>query len=355
MSKWRFTSTLGAVVIALAIVSTGSAFAASRSGSQPGTLAKATWQDEVSNLRAPGSGCYHTAYPSLKWQATRCLVAPDIALAPRVPLHGGPLVIGDGKDYAAQVTGLISKATGTFTNVSSGITEAGQINASGPQVKNAYTLQLNSQFFPDPPICKGSADPADCDGWQQFVYAYHYSGDTNEVFMQYWLLYYDATCPKGWMTDVDGSYTFCYANSPATAFGALPASDLGQVKLVAGAVSGGNDSINLSITGGTASIASNADTKLDLSKYWNTTEWGVFGDAGGGQANFSAKATLEAVTTLTATSTGAPKCVAKDGTTGETNNLKFTHTPAITSGTSPTMASKQTDGTTSAASCAVRA
>jgi hypothetical protein len=350
----RFIGMLGgsALVISLAVLGGGSAFAANHPSSQTSAQARAQWQGEISNLPTPGRGCYHASYPAVQWHAVACLVAPNIALAPRVASHGGPNVIGDGKDYAAKVSGLISKATGTFKDVSSGITEKGQINDTGPQIKNAFTLQLNSQFFADPPECSGSADPADCLGWQQFVYAFHYSGDTNEVFMQYWMLYYDNACPSGWMTVPEGEYTFCYTNSPATSFGALPASALGKVKLVAQAASGGNDSVSLSTTGA-ASVASNSDSKLDLSGYWDATEWGVVGDAGGGQANFSAKATLEAVTTLKAT--GTLSCEKNAGTTAETNNLKFTHTPAITSASSPTMASKQTDGTTSSPSCAVKA
>jgi len=354
MKAWRVTSIIGAVVLASAIVASGSAFGAGHPSSQTASQAKAAWQDEISNLRAPGRGCYHASYPSLKWNATRCLVAPKIPLAPRLP-HGGPLIIGDGADYAAQVSGLLTKATGTFADVSSGITEKGQINDSGSQIANAFTLQLNSQFFTDPPICSGAAVPSECLGWQQFVYAFHYSGSTNEIFMQYWLLYYDATCPAGWGQVPDGSYIFCYTNSAATSFGALPASKLSKVKLVAQAASGGNDSITLSDSATGASMVSNSDSKVDLAHYWNETEWGVFGDAGGGQANFKAGSTLEAVTALKATSSGAPTCVAKGGTTGETNNLKFTHTPAITSASSPTMATKETDGSTTAKSCAVKA
>jgi hypothetical protein len=58
------------------------------------------------------------------------------------------------------------------------------------------------------------------------------------------------------------------------------------------------------------------------------------------------------VTTLTVTSSSAPTCV-KEGFTGETNNLKLAATPALGSESSPTLASKQTDGTAGTASCAV--
>jgi len=221
VKMWRYTCMLGAVVIALAVAGSGSAFAANHPNAPARAQSKAQWQHEIANLRTPGKGCYHASYPALQWHATACLVAPAVPLAPR--LSGGPRTVGDGKDYAAKVSGTISKATGTFNDVSSSLTEKGQINDTGPQVKNAFSLQLNSQFFSDTPACDGAAVPADCLGWQQFVYAFHYSGTTNEVFMQYWLLYYDTTCPTGWMTDETDGYIFCYANSPATSYGSLPA------------------------------------------------------------------------------------------------------------------------------------
>jgi hypothetical protein len=55
------------------------------------------------------------------------------ATAPKIPLiprrrsarHAGPDLVGNGTDYSAQVSGLISQATGTFQDVSSGITAQG--------------------------------------------------------------------------------------------------------------------------------------------------------------------------------------------------------------------------------------
>jgi hypothetical protein len=347
VKPWRITCVLGSVVIALAIASSGLAFAAN----PPGPLAQAQWQGAIANLPTPGQGCYHASYPVLQWQATPCLVAPNVPLAPRLPMRGGPVVTGNGTDYSAQVTGTLSKATGTFAHVKSGITEEGQIDGTGPQVTNAFTLQLNSEFFADPPACKKAAVPSDCYGWQQFVYAFDYSGDTNEVFMQYWLLDYDTTCPSGWDTYSTDGYIYCYTNSPATAFGSLPANALGHTTFIGQATSGGNDTVSLSSTSGASSV-SNQDSELDLSKYWNTTEWGVFGDAGGGQANFGARSKLEPVTTLQGTSSSAPTCV-EEGFTGETNNLSFTKTKALKTESFPTMATTQTDGKVKTPSCQV--
>ena len=350
MRMWRFTCMLASVVISLAIVSSGSAFAANHPSSQSGAQTKAQWQKEIANLRTPGRGCYHASYPSLQWHATQCVVAPNVPLVPRLPLRGGPDVIGNGADYVAHVAGTLSQATGTFHKVSAGITEKGQIGGVGSQVNNAFTLQINSQFFKDPPACSGASNPSNCDGWQQFVYAFHYSGSTNEVFMQYWLLNYHNTCPGGWAT----YGTDCYTNSPASSFGSLPAKDLGDATFVGKASSGGNDTVSLtnSATGGASSV-SNLDSKLDLASYWNQTEWGVFGDAGGAEANFGTDSTFEAVTTLQGTSSSAPTCAANGGTTGETNNLSFTKTRALGAVSSPTMATRETNGTLRTPSCQV--
>lgn len=211
---------------------------------------------------------------------------------------------------------------------------------------------MNSQFFKDPPACTGSSDPADCLGWQQFIYAYSASGSgtPNDIFMQYWLIDYDATCPSGWNTYTSDGTTDCYANSPAASVSTITAKELATVKLTGSAKSKGNDAVSVSVGSGKATSVSNSDGETDLASYWNGSEWGVFGDGGGGEAYFGTNTTLEAQTALTTTSSSV-KCV-KAGYTGETNNLKLTATPALGSELSPTMATRQTDGTATTPSCA---
>ncbi len=328
-------------------VTTGSALAATH----PTVPTKAAWRAAISQVRQPGSGCFRASYPVLLWRAVKCVAAPKIPLAP-IPLsksarHAGPATVGDGTDYSAVVSGLISKAVGTFTNVSSGITEKGQNGGSGGQVSNAFSLQLNSQFFSGSPACAKSGNPANCLAWQQFVYTYD-SRSSGEIFMQYWLINYDATCPSGWYT----YSTDCYTNSNASSVSVLTAAQLATVNLTATAASGGQDGVSLAVGSGHATSVTNSDTKVDLATYWNTAEWGVYGDGGGSEANFGANSTLEAQTVLTATSNSAPSCV-EEGFTGETNNLTLTTTPALGSESSPTMATKQTNGTGGTASCAV--
>lgn len=338
------------IIWTLALVAGVLASAVTAAAAQHAVQTKAQWQAAIAQVPQPGRGCYQASYPSLRWHAVKCVTAPHVPFAPATRHKGS--TVGNGNDYSAKVSGLISKATGTFTHVSSDITETGKIDNQGSKVANAFSLQLNSQFFKDPPACAGSLEPADCLGWQQFVYAYSASGSgtPNDIFMQYWLIYYDAVCPSGWYTYTSGAYTDCYTNSPAASVSTITAKELATVKLTGSAKSKGNDAVSESVGSGKATSVSNSDSKVDLASYWKGAEWGVFGDAGGGEAYFGTKNTLEAQTALTTTSSSAT-CI-KAGYTGETNNLKLTTTPALGSEPSPTVATRQTDGTATTPSCA---
>lgn len=329
------------VALCLSVVMLGAlgspAFATGR------TNARAQWERAIAQVATPGSGCYDASYPALQWHATPCAVAPSWAFAPV-----DPKAVGDGKDYSAKVTGTISKATGSFSDVSPNITEKGKAGNQGTAKANTFSLQLNSEFFSSP-RCSGASAPASCLGWEQFVY----TTNPNDVFMQYWLIDYDTSCPSGWFTFHPTGHTDCYKNSAAAKVtsGALTAADLARVQLVGQAVAGGNDQVSLSLGSGKATAVSNRDNVVTLAPSWNTAEFGVYGDGGGGSANFGPNSTLQAQTTLVASTSAAPKCV-KTGFTGETNNLNLVHTPALGSQPSPTIASRQTNAASSKASCA---
>jgi hypothetical protein len=352
MIKWRL-GVFAAIALAVADLSAGSASAAT----QPVPPTEAAWQVAIAQVPAPGGGCYQASYPALAWHAVQCVAAPNVPFIPAPPSsarHAGTATIGDGTDYSAQVRGLISEATGTFEKVSAGITVKGQVLGSASKVANGFSLQLNSQFFTGSPACSGISG---CQAWQQFLYAYDAGsalkgGDPSSsyVFMQYWLISYGYTCPSGWASDDEGD---CYFNSKAVKVKAVKASQLATVQLSGTAKSGGDDGVSLTVGSGNATLVTASDSRVDLAKYWNTTEWGLFGDGDGDEAYFGAKTSLEAETALTASSgSSAPKCIS-GGTTGETNNLKLTTTPKLSSQSSPTMASEQTNGTSGTASCAV--
>jgi hypothetical protein len=343
-----------AAIAAAALVTPTLLPAAAQAATSPAAVAaaKAQWQTAISRVPEQGNGCYQASYPSLSWQAVACVAAPKVPLVPALSHHGaakhtGPQTVGDGVDYSAVTSGLLSKAVGTFTNVSSNISETGAVDGSGSAQSNSFSLQLNSQFFSGSSACSKASSPSACQAWQQFVYTDNGDG-TGDVFMQYWLINYNNSCPSGWY-----SYSpDCYTNSSATEISAITAQQLGSVKLTASAASGGNDAVSVSVGSGTASTVTGKDTKVGLAAAWNTAEWGVYGDGGGSAANFGSNTTLEARTVLTSTSSAAPSCV-EEGFTGETNNLSLGATPAIGTATSPTVGTEQTNGATGTASCAV--
>jgi YVTN family beta-propeller protein len=299
----------------------------------------AQWQHAIQRLHVPGKGCFTSSYPKLQWRKTRCQAAPHLRFSPA--RGSGPKLVGNGTDYSASVTGLLSSATGSFDNVTPGATET----SNG--VPNSFSLQLNTKPFTSAIICAGSANPADCQGWQQFIY----STDFNEVFMQYWLLNYDATCPAGWNT-YGGD---CWMNSAASPWPglALNVAALASVNLTGTATANGNDTVVMTTQSGQATAA-NGDNTLNLAKAWNGVEFGVFGDGGGSEANFSAGTTLNVRTTVQNGTELAPACVLQ-GYTGETNNLNLVGTAAIANGLNPAIVSEQSNLVNTAASCATAA
>lgn len=101
----------------------------------------------MAKVPLPKKGTFEATYPSKEWRAVPSVKAPPYPMVPR----SGPraFVVGNGNDVSAQApTGLISSATGSFDSVAGVTSESGQINNTGPAVANAYSLQLNTNFFP---------------------------------------------------------------------------------------------------------------------------------------------------------------------------------------------------------------
>ena len=295
----------------------------------PRPLNRASWGHAMKQLALPGRGCFTASYPAVSWRKTRCVTAPLIPYRPiqNLPSAGKvrrtptPDLVGNGVDYSAQVSGApMFNATGSF--------DAGTVVTS----VGSFSLQLNSAPFTSP-ACSGALVPALCQGWQQFLY----STTFNEVFMQYWLLSYDTTCPAGWNPFAGD----CYKNSPASTLsgGPLTAANLASAALSGTASGGGNDTTSL-VDGSLAASVSNSDSVLDLSANWMTTEFAVVGDGGGSEAMFGAGSTLTVRTTVNNGSSAAPTCVL-EGFTGETNSLNLAPTPTFIGGADPAIESLQ--------------
>jgi len=219
--------------------------------------------------------------------------------------------VGNGTDFTAQVSsGLIDNAWGDLEDVT------GVTSISGGSV---FSLQLNSNFFTSP-TCNGAANPAACQGWQQFILANNSQTGTAMVFMQYWLLNYATTCPGGW--NPFGSD--CFVNSGAVSLpGPIQANSaaLLGLRLSGTTIPGGMDMVSLASNRQAYSVQ-NADSVLSLSQGWTTAEFNVFGDGGASQAVFNPGSTLLVSTAVRNGNirAAAPTCIVT-GTTGETNNL----------------------------------
>ncbi len=289
--------------------------------------ARDTWRKQILVVPKPKSGCFTSSYPEKSWREIAC--KPSTPHKLYLPKRGGKSQIdtvggGGPTDFSATVTGHITLAEGMFDSVT-GVTSTG-----------AYTLQMNTAPFTTS-TCSGSPDPANCSGWEQFVYP---SG--GGAFIQYWLLKYGPAgtqCPTprhascaanssysdGWCPfqfDPTGP-VYCVVNgvneapAPATAM-----TGLGNLTLSGGAGSGGSsDSIAMTVSG-TPYSATGGNYFPDLGSQWNEAEFNVFGDGGGSQAVFNSGANMVVRTEVLSGTTAGPGCDLQSWT-GETNNLSL--------------------------------
>jgi hypothetical protein len=266
------------------------------------------WRATISKSAVPGAGCYTAHYPSVAWTQVACVTAPNVPLIPANGMGGG-LNTGNGHDYQAVTSpALISTSTGSFPKVK-------VKTETGGGEPNAYTIQLNSNFMSGSPSCDGASDPSSCLDWEQFVY---FAEPYNEVFIQYWLINYNTTCPGGWASDGGD----CYTNSNATGVPLQVIKQLKHLTLTGTAVENGIDTLKL-VTKSDAYSVTNNDDMVYLADFWQGVEFNVVGPGGGSEAVFNAGTKITVNIDETDGTTNAPDCVANDGTTGETNNLNL--------------------------------
>lgn len=295
------------------------------------------WRISIAQTPLSKKGCFQSSYPSKDWQEIACTTAPDYPMPPRRGPR--PLVVGSGNDISGQApTGFISTAIGSFDTTTNVTSESSPIGNTGPPVANAYTLQINTNFFTGT-ACAGSPNPG-CRGWEQFVF--ENTGTVARAFIQYWLIQYNTTCPSGqsWnQFQFNGSTDiYCFKNNAGGAVPVTPLqpiTNLGQLSL-SGTVSATADSVTLFV--GTTAFTRNGDNAVNASAGWQIAEFNVFGDggssAGGGGATFNAGAEIVPKTRIIYGGNAPPTCAAV-GFTGETNNLSFGPTAPSASAPGP--------------------
>jgi len=295
------------------------------------------WRDELSQIPQPKKGCFTAAYPSKVWQEIACTTPPAY---PQTPRNGPqPLTIGNGNNVLAEVSGSISSATGSFDSVTGVATVSSPIANTAPPVADAYTLQLNTNFFNSRLCLNSPSGPFVCQGWQQFVFENNGS-PAARAYIQFWLIEYNTTCPpgEGWnQFQFTGSmHTHCWKNNSmgAVPVPAQPIANLAQLSVTA--TSGGGHSSIIVSTGSNVYSVSD-DDPLEIGSggplaRWQQAEFNVFGDGGnsdgGSQASFnSGSITIVTRTKIIWNSPGVkPGCLV-GGYTGETNNLGFGPAP----------------------------
>lgn len=309
------------------------------------------WRAAIATTPKPKKGCFTAQYPSTEWKEVPCVDGPDYPMPPRSGIV--PQTVGNGNDVAAQApSGFISTAVGSFDALTNVTSESGQIAASGPSIANAYTLQINTDFFKTS-VCAASPSSA-CRGWEQFVF--ENNNVSHRAFIQYWLIDFNTTCPATWQQVNSGSDIFCVTlsnSSGAVSTPAVPVTNLGQVTLT-GTASAASDGITMTI-GGTA-FSRVGDNKVNASAGWSIAEFNVLGDGGsavgvGSQAGFNAGAALQTRTRIIYGGNAPPNCVAQ-GFTAETNNLSFGPTAPAPSAPGPALLFNESIVGGSPANCA---
>jgi hypothetical protein len=312
---------VGTTVLALTLAV--GAHAGTAQSAQPTGADLQAWHTTMTKVPRPSAkGCFTANYPQQEWQETKCATAPSI---PMVPKPGPrPLVIGNGNDISAQApSGRISETNGTFENIVNVTSVESPIGNTGPAVADAYTLQINTNFMTTP-ACAGSSDPAQCQGWEQFVFA-NDPTSVSYTFIQYWLLLFNNPCPAGWTTfSFTGSTDiYCYRNSAAVIVPNQPIGNLGTLRLTGEATAAGD---GVTFTAGMTAYNTPGGNYINASGEWTISEFNIFGyggnSDGGGSAVFNAGASVHVRTRINYGGTDAPNCVAQ-GFTGETNNLNF--------------------------------
>jgi hypothetical protein len=279
-----------------------------------------TWHRSLAQNKLPGAGCFEATYPSLDWSRIACSAPPNVMFPPRSRQpHLGQLV-GDSHDFTIDTTPhIVSTAMGAFPKV----TGVKSVQSGGSP--GAYTLQLNSNFFPS--AACGSLQ--NCVGWSQFAYGNFASSNEGTLFIQDWLVATKgsfSSCPpgQGWNNAGIG----CYQNSPFSV--SLPRIDVTKLASVVltGDADPSGDSIYISV-GKKAYGMKNVqgDGITDLSQHWQGAEFNVIGDGGGDEAMFNSGSKITVSIQADDGIKAKPKCPPTSGTTGETNNLFLVKAP----------------------------
>jgi hypothetical protein len=297
-------------------------------------------------------GTFVAAYPKKEWKEVKYTIKPR--RYPAMPRRSGPrpLSVGNGNNLLAQApTGFISSGTGSFDSVTGVTSLSGQVGGTGPAVANAYSLQLNTNFFKS----TFAGSPAGCQAWEQFVVQNPLVNNDGSlsttsclVFIQYWLINYGTTSPgKNWIQSPANPSDWYFNSTNFSVVPIQPVTNLAKLRL-SGTVSSTGDSYFFST--GTTMYSGTGDNLVNAVAGWNQAEFCVVGHDSGAQANFNSGSKLVARTQINYGGT-APAVCAVGGYTLETNNLNFGPTAPGASPPGPAVVATESTGGGATASC----
>lgn len=319
-----FRALLPGILVAagLACSAAAPAWANTDRPANPDPAALQAWRAVMAENPAQESGCFRESYPNLVREKVDCVAGsrkPVDSISRRLT-NSALEEVGDTYDYVAETKDKTFWAGGNFLDVSVGSESSVDIDPwdSGTLGANEYALQLNTNNWGTTSACEHHKR---CRVWQQFVYVKdcQVSGcDPAGVYIQFWLLNF-GPCPDDSWTSYQG--VDCAKDSEVMSAPDFPISDLAKLSLHASAHAGGQDCVAVYDDTGAGWGVCAGDGTLDISSVWDKTEFGIFGDSGGSQAQFSFGTRFTQLLQVNDGSGDRPGCLKNDGTTGETSNL----------------------------------
>lgn len=229
-----------------------------------------SWQQQVTNLPTPSTGCFIATYPDIDWVpgGDHCVAPPP-----------GYQNVGAGNDWQAEITsGHIGESQGEVSSMSGVTSEADDSLGA-----NYYTIQDNSNTFST--TYSGNS----ATGWEQFIFENWPGDNASFVFIEYWLIGYYTTygsCPSqqtgltAW-ADVSGNCTS--KTNTSYQLSLQSPTSLTSYELKGYADNSGND--ESVFCNSTSCYAESAGyTVLDLAAGWTYAEWNVLGYEDGSTA-----------------------------------------------------------------------
>jgi len=343
LAGWKTKAAARVRVLLLVLMGLGAMLLPVIGSAQP--LSVEGWQKAIKDTQQFKAGCFQASYPSMKWKEIPCALPESqsyVRPAPAGEMIQTGQVVGAG--YVASVAENdppISAAEGSFINVKN---VTGIIDTLAGS--NAYSLQINSNFFDlpaDSNFCQTGGDG--CQGWVQFT------NQSGKISVWHIILGANANWCQG-KGLIEGNV--CYIESGLTGVPDQPISNINNKMIFSGKTAGGIDVVTLFI-GGEAYSAS-AQTPLEFKNFpqvWREAQFNIVGRGGRSRLYFNDTAQLTIRTKIDNGTTKPPICL-NHNTTAEGNNLNYNSPCCVYGGAEPSIAFVEGTGPDiTVSSCAV--